>query len=253
MYENGTNGTWPNGTNLYDTHVVSGLYQVPVGIIVLLSILYGTITLLAIVGNGLVIIVIISSRRMHSVTNYFIANLAVADILIGLFGIPFRFQAALLRRWNLPSFMCYMSPFAVELSVNVSIFSLAAIALDRYRAIMHPLKVRVSTHRAKMLIILIWILAVAVSIPYVVTYRVMLYENINTGVSKYFCYNAIIPQNIWRIYTNLVVGIQYIVPLIILGFAYTRMALRLWGTNVPGNAESERDAMIIRNKRKVSY
>ena len=48
----------------------------------------------------------------QSVTNYFIANLALADVIIGLFSIPFNFQAALLQSWNhLPDFLCPFSPF----------------------------------------------------------------------------------------------------------------------------------------------
>lgn len=48
---------------------------------------------------------------MRTVTNMFIANLAFADIIIGLFAIPFQFQAALLQRWNLPDVMCAFCPF----------------------------------------------------------------------------------------------------------------------------------------------
>ena len=66
------------------------LYDVPVGIIVLLSIFYGTISAVAVVGNSLVIWIVATSRRMQNVTNYYIANLALADIVIGLFAIPFQ-------------------------------------------------------------------------------------------------------------------------------------------------------------------
>lgn len=65
-------------------------YQVPTGIVVLLSMFYGGISLVAVIGNALVIWIVASSRNMHSVTNYFIANLALADIIIGLFSIPFQ-------------------------------------------------------------------------------------------------------------------------------------------------------------------
>ncbi|KAI8779321.1 neuropeptide Y receptor type 2, partial [Biomphalaria glabrata] len=65
-------------------------YDVPKGLIVLLAFLYGSISLLAVIGNGLVILVIVKNRRMHTVTNIFIANLAVSDVIIGLFSIPFQ-------------------------------------------------------------------------------------------------------------------------------------------------------------------
>lgn len=66
------------------------LYEVPSKIIILLSIFYGTISVVAVVGNFLVIWIVTTSRRMQNVTNCFIANLALADIVIGLFAIPFQ-------------------------------------------------------------------------------------------------------------------------------------------------------------------
>jgi len=51
-----------------------------------------------------------------------------------------KFQAALLQRWNLPAIMCPFCPFVQVLSVNVSIFTLTAIAVDRHRAILSPLR-----------------------------------------------------------------------------------------------------------------
>lgn len=65
------------------------LYQVPPYLVIFLSICYGSISVLATAGNGLVIWVIIGSRRMRNVTNYYIANLALADFLLAVFAIPF--------------------------------------------------------------------------------------------------------------------------------------------------------------------
>lgn len=65
------------------------LYEVPASLVAFLSVCYVSISVAAVVGNGLVIWVIATSRRMRNVTNYYIANLALADIVIGLFAIPF--------------------------------------------------------------------------------------------------------------------------------------------------------------------
>lgn len=66
------------------------LYEVPVGIIVLLSIFYGSISIIAVIGNSLVIWIVATTRQMQTVTNLFIANLALADVVIGMFVIPFQ-------------------------------------------------------------------------------------------------------------------------------------------------------------------
>lgn len=75
---------------MYYNIIATLLYDVPVSIILLLSMFYGTISVMAVVGNALVIWIVTSSRRMHNVTNLYIANLALADIVIGLFSIPFQ-------------------------------------------------------------------------------------------------------------------------------------------------------------------
>lgn len=53
--------------------------------------MYITILLIAIFGNGIVCFIVISSSRMQTVTNFFIANLALSDMLMAMFCIPFSF------------------------------------------------------------------------------------------------------------------------------------------------------------------
>lgn len=70
--------------------VIDDLYDVPTGIVLLLSLLYGSISLLAVIGNALVIWIVVTTRTMQTVTNWYIANLAMADVIIGAFAIPFQ-------------------------------------------------------------------------------------------------------------------------------------------------------------------
>ena len=142
-----------------------GIYDVPTSVIILLSVFYGLISLTALIGNSLVIYVVIVSRRMRNVTNFYIANLAFADVTIATFAIPFQFQAALLQRWDLPPFMCQFCPTVQTLSVNVSIFTLVAISMDRYRAIMYPLRRKPTKLFSKAVIVAIWFLSLAFALP----------------------------------------------------------------------------------------
>ncbi|XP_037793076.1 substance-K receptor-like isoform X2 [Penaeus monodon] len=227
------------------------LYDVPTGIVVLLSIFYGSISLVAVVGNALVMWIVATSRKMHSVTNYFIANLALADIIIGLFAIPFQFQAALLQRWNLPHFMCAFCPFFQTVSVNVSIFTLTAIAVDRYRAIVHPLSARPSKFRSKVVIASIWLFSTTLAIPNAIALRVIYVVDTVTGKSKPYCAPVNIDTVVMWAYSHVMVGLQFFVPLGIISFAYIRMGWELWGAQTPGNAEDARDAHVLKNKKRV--
>ncbi|XP_025421069.1 RYamide receptor-like [Sipha flava] len=243
---------YTNHTDLYLESTI--LYDVPISIIVLLSMFYGTISVMAVVGNALVIWIVTSSRRMRNVTNLYIANLALADIVIGLFSIPFQFQAALLQRWNLPAVMCPFCPFVQVLSVNVSIFTLTAIAIDRHRAILSPLSATPSKFRAKMSIAAIWAIAFALATPMAVALRVQLIEygdGDGRKLVKPFCYNVRLPERTMLFYRVTLLFVQYLVPVVIITVVYMRMALRLWGSHAPGNAQDSRDANLMRNKKKV--
>ncbi|XP_014610854.1 PREDICTED: tachykinin-like peptides receptor 99D isoform X1 [Polistes canadensis] len=233
------------------------LYEVPTSVTVLLSICYGSISVMAIAGNSLVMWIVTTTRRMQNMTNFFIANLALADIIIGLFVIPFQFQAALLQRWNLPHFMCAFCPFVRVLCVNVSVFTLTAIAIDRHRAILKPLSASPTKLKARIIIAGIWILATALAIPMALALRVIIIEETLTIFSggrthtKPFCHNENMSENSMLTYRALLVFLQYMTPLLIISVVYARMARTLWGSKAPGNAEDSRDATFMKNKKKV--
>ncbi|XP_073983064.1 RYamide receptor-like [Rhodnius prolixus] len=241
-----SNGSWPDEEE-------ETLYDPPVSLVVFLSLCYGSISIAAVVGNGLVIWVILTSRRMRNVTNYYIANLALADIVIGLFAIPFEFQAALLQRWVLPHFLCPFCPFIKVLSISVSVLTLSAIALDRYRAIIHPLTARVSRFQFRLVVSIIWIASASMAAPMAYALRVIPHPYIKNieNESIYFCANEKLSSEAMQWYHSVLVLLQYFIPLTVIIFAYARMGLTLWGATAPGNAQSERDANIMRNKKKV--
>ena len=141
------------------------MYDVSITVLVLLSIFYGSVSVLAVLGNSLLIYIVSTTRIMHTATGFFIANLALADVTIGLFAIPFQLQAAVLQRWVLPDFMCPICPFIQIVSVNVSVFTLTAIAIDRYKAVLNPLQLRSTKNSSKVVILVIWGLSILLALP----------------------------------------------------------------------------------------
>ncbi|XP_017139409.1 RYamide receptor [Drosophila miranda] len=233
------------------------LYAAPAEIVALLSIFYGGISIVAVIGNTLVIWVVATTRQMRTVTNMYIANLAFADVIIGLFCIPFQFQAALLQSWNLPWFMCSFCPFVQALSVNVSVFTLTAIAIDRHRAIINPLRARPTKFISKFIIAGIWMLAVLFAVPFAIAFRVeelteRFRENNETfNVTRNFCMNKNLSDDQLQTFRYSLVFVQYLVPFCVISFVYIQMAVRLWGTRAPGNAQDSRDITLLKNKKKV--
>lgn len=108
-------------------------------------IMYISIFVVALFGNGIVCYIVQSSPRMRTVTNYFIANLAVGDIFMSLFCVPFSFVSILLLHyWPFGAVMCHLVNYSQAVSVLVSAYTLVAISVDRYIAIMWPLRPRIT-------------------------------------------------------------------------------------------------------------
>lgn len=73
--------------------------------------LYITILFLAIIGNALVILTLIQNRRMRTITNVFLLNLAFSDILLGVLCMPITLIGTLLRDFVFGEVMCKLLPY----------------------------------------------------------------------------------------------------------------------------------------------
>ncbi|XP_015108325.1 RYamide receptor [Diachasma alloeum] len=218
----------------------------------ILYILYGLIFVVALLGNALVCYVVWSSPRMKTVTNYFIVNLAFGDILMAVFCVPTSFVSTLiLQYWPFGPEMCPGVNYSQAVSVLVSAYTLVTISIDRYVAIMWPLKPRMSRRQAKLLIMAVWLLALTVSSPIAVVSQ-LLQPN-----DKYKMCDQFICQEYWpsahqRYYYSIaLLVLQYLVPLVVLMFTYSSIAIRVWGKRPPGEAENTRDQRMARSKRKM--
>lgn len=229
------------------------IYEVPTFIVVLLAILYGSITIIAVIGNGLVILVIAKDKCMQTVTNIFIANLAFADVIIGMFTIPFQFQPALNQRWDFPEFLCKLAPSVKVLSVSVSVVTLTIISLDRYVAVMYPLRAGFSKSYAVVCLLLISGLGIGSCFPQGYFHSVDIVLDANILKFKPYCEATWPSEDFGKYYHLYLLLVQYLLPLLVITFAYTRISVKIWGSKLPGITvhRGDRDSIRQRNKRKV--
>ena len=118
-----------NGTHLRNSTLPP--LELPTYTHSILYIIYSVTTLLSLSGNSLVIFVLIKGIRSRRKLNAFLINLAVADLLMACFCMPYTFVETLLGRWVFGAFMCPFANFLQTVSVAVSIFTNMAIAIDR--------------------------------------------------------------------------------------------------------------------------
>lgn len=121
-----------------------------------------------ITGNIMVHISMYKFRNLRTVTNMFIGSLALADCLLGLCTLPLYALFYFDDNFGRYKYLCLLKYSTVLFSMSGSLYSLVAISVDRYIAILHPLKYAIimTKKKAKRIIAAIWIYHVILcSIP----------------------------------------------------------------------------------------
>ncbi|KAE8287967.1 Adenosine receptor A2b Adenosine receptor 2b [Larimichthys crocea] len=122
------------------------------------------IAVLSISGNILVCWAVAINTTLKNATNYFLVSLAVADILVGCLAIPFAITISLGLR--LDFYGCLFLACFVLVLTQSSIFSLLAIAIDRYLAVKIPLRYKelMTGKTAREIIAILWILSFVIGL-----------------------------------------------------------------------------------------
>ncbi|KAH9425992.1 Neuropeptide Y receptor, partial [Dermatophagoides pteronyssinus] len=126
---------------------------------IIYSILYSTVSLAAIGGN------------------------AIVDLLMAILCIPFTFTANLLfHAWPFGSLMCGLVSYAQAVFVFISAYTLVAIGIDRYIAIIYPLRPRMTKRHSQYLVLFVWIVALLTPLPTALLSRLMLQSSATSNI-----------------------------------------------------------------------
>ena len=98
------------------------------------------LSFLTITGNGFTIFLVCSTRNLRTKTNAFIVSLAVADFCVGLSVIPSMFACDITNTCERPQHVRSWVNILRWLFSNTSVVNLCGLVLDRFIAIVHPLK-----------------------------------------------------------------------------------------------------------------
>ena len=138
---------------------------------------YSFICVFGLVGNGLVIYVIVMYAKMKTVTNKYILNLALSDVLF-LVMLPFMATTTMLGHWPFGFAMCKIYYVLYSINLFGGAFILCVMSADRYLAVCHP--IRSLKYRkpgiALLLCLCIWTVSFLVMLPVILYSQTM--ENI---------------------------------------------------------------------------
>lgn len=105
---------------------------------ILILVLCSSITIMTILGNGLVLLSVKFRLRARSYSDYFIVSLCLADFFVGLFVMPLMTMYTLHSEWPFNYRLCYIWMSIDFTCSTASFLTLASMALDRYWALTAP-------------------------------------------------------------------------------------------------------------------
>lgn len=131
-----------------------------------LTFIYFVVCIVGLCGNTLVIYVILRYAKMKTITNIYILNLAIADELFML-GLPFLAMQVALVHWPFGKAICRVVMTVDGINQFTSIFCLTVMSIDRYLAVVHPIKSAKwrRPRTAKMINVAVWGVSLLVILP----------------------------------------------------------------------------------------
>ncbi|XP_067417394.1 prolactin-releasing peptide receptor-like [Emydura macquarii macquarii] len=214
----------------------------------MIILLYAAVVVVGMVGNCLLVHVIVRVKKMHNVTNFLIGNLALSDVAMCATCIPLTLAYIFEPRgWIFGSTMCYIVFFMQPVTVYVSVFTLATIAVDRYIVIVHPLRRRISLQLGAYVVLVIWILSGCLALPAMShTYYMELGQQGLTLCEEFWGEQERQRQT----YALCLLLITYLCPLLAILVSYTKIYLKIKNRVVPGTiTQSQADWDRARRKR----
>ena len=188
-------------------------------------------------GNTLIGIVVYKTRSLRNPVNYFIANIAISDLLFLIFLIPQVLVQLNTNTWliddSLGQALCKLSGYLVDVSSAVSIQSLVLIAVDRFRAVVYPLRsTLISSKRGRFFILATWIIAMLVFRPSLFTWKIVEHPE---GLACVRRWKAAVGESSLKETFSAAMTIIYLYfPLVFIGILYLIISLKMKANKIIG-------------------
>ena len=205
--------------------------------------------LLSLVGNIFIGIIVYKTKSLKKPINFFILNMAMSDLVYPISMLP-RDVASLFigSSWlisgPLGQALCKLGSFSIEVSTLVSSQSLVLIAVDRFGAVVFPLRSPlISSNKCRFFILATWIIAMVVRCPVLFFFKVLEHPDglVCTPLwSPYF-----------KHYTVAMIAVGFYVPLVLITILYLTIALTIKSQKTPGEQSVSRREQRLKREKTV--
>ncbi|XP_078370285.1 neuromedin-K receptor-like [Oculina patagonica] len=239
-----------NNSSLQPTDIYNHERPCPDVVSTLFTVLLSTVSLAAFIGNILVIVSFVKTQSLRTSTNYYIVNMAVSDLFCACFNWPLYATEGMLSSKVFitepaASVVCKLGLCFRVISQVVSLLSLVLIAVDRYVAIVFPLKMTILDQGTPRVILSLftWIIPLFCCFPY------FLYAKVVQVKNQTFC-RVVWDKSAHTIFNAVGFVIFYCAPFIAMVILYTRIVKAL--RKRPRNNEVRRNNRRQKQHQKIT-
>lgn len=198
---------------------------------------YLIVFIVCLLGNCLLIAVVYknSNQRMRTPSNYFIVNMASADLILVVYLVPVNTaMTAINYRWLIGGVtgevLCRLHFFIGEMTVLVVTGCLFSIALDRFLLVFYPLKKIITLRIARRIIAVIWIFSIVFTSP--LFFMGSLIEIRSGYVVCSFDFSILLLVIMYFLFCFIPI---ILIPLVIIVILYIAIGVKIKRTIPPGN------------------
>ncbi|XP_071487182.1 neuropeptide S receptor-like [Diadema antillarum] len=196
-----------------------------------LAILWVLFTLI-VTGNIIVLIAIWLVRKKKSRLNFFVTNLAAADICVGIFNVGLDIVDRQTPEFTGGDATCKLFRYVQAYVILASSYQLVALSFDRYFAIVYPMDFTGSGKRSTVLAAGGWVLPGLLCITSAVVFQVDPLQSPNGETTVMSCWPALIYKDNarwkFKLYTMYVISSFFYIPLILVTFCYVTIIVTIW-------------------------
>ena len=220
---------------------------------------YYVILLGSFFGNVFLIAIVYKNRDLHKTINYFIVNVAASDLVFPLIVLPLHIgqMQADSQHWPINGLsglmFCKLSFFAGLVSIQVSAQSLVWIAVDRFVAVVFPLKLGLISKKIRTIaIVSTWIFAGFLNSPSLIVAELVVIGNDTVCKEINYSESFFSDQEANTTYFWLQLTFLFIGPLLFITILYIAIAVALKRKNnaLANNAPDEK-RNPMRNRRQA--
>ena len=217
------------------------------------TVAYSLILVVSLVGNSLIVLIVYKTPTLRKTINMLIANMAMSDLLYPIFLFPVRLAEMHVGWWliggTLGQALCKIHTFLADVSSLVSIQSLVLITVDRFGAVVVPLRSPLISRKfCPFFIVATWIIAMTFHSPYFFAFRLVEYRG---GILCEGLWQEAFGGTTYAKYHLTGAIVFFYIPFVLVVILYSIILIKLKKQVHPGEQSSSNEEQRARRNKNV--